>query len=434
MEQYIDLEIEKIIIPEGRYRKEMGDIPSLAASIKAHGLLNPIVVNETMVLIAGERRLTAHKLLGLTTIKTLVKKADEIQHRVYEIIENLHRKDFTWKESAVATEELHKMLSSQTKGQWSERNTAEKVGGSSGNISEYLNLAEALKDAPDIFEGCKSKEQALKALKKHKIDEAKAELQLRKSKTSFGEKARNCVFHGDCLVLLDRLPERTVDALISDPIYGINVFEQRFVNREACPSIYKEDYNDTTENFKKLLPALISKASKVLKKDAAVLMFCGFQHAQYLIDLWKVEGFSMDVIPAIWARNISGGRTNRPEKYFNRCYDMFIYGTRGELNLAKQGTGNVIECSAISSLDREHPSEKPVALMDELITRLCLPGYVILDPMCGVGSTLVAAVKRACMPIGFELDTKYYESAVANVAKAMKFKDAGQADLIGRKE
>ncbi len=434
MEQYVELEIDKSIIPTDRYRKEMGDIEALAASIKMHGLLTPIVVNESMRLIAGERRLTAHKLLGLTTIKTLIKKADDIQHRVYEIIENLHRKDFTWKESAVATEELHKMLSAQTPGKWSERNTAEKVGGSSGNISEYLNLAEALKDAPDIFEGCHSKEQALKALKKFKIDEAKAELQLRKSKTRFGDKARNCVFNGDCLELIGRLPERTVDALISDPIYGIDVFNQRFVNREAAPTIYKEVYNDSLENFQKLLPELISKSSKVLKENAAVLMFCGFQNAQYLTDLWKAEGFSMDVIPGIWARNLSGGRTNRPEKYFNRCYDMFIYGTRGELNLAKQGTGNVVECSAIASLDREHPSEKPILLMEELITRLCLPGYVILDPMCGTGATLVAAIKRACMPIGFELDPKYFEIAVANVAKAMQFKDAGQADLIGSKE
>lgn len=434
--EIIETEIDKISITQDRFRKEMGDINGLAESIKLNGLLVPIVINENKHLIAGERRLTACKLLQWKTIPARVMRANEIQHRIFEIIENIDRKDFTWQESVIATEELHKMLLAEHGAKWTIRKTADRMGIATayGEVAEHLQLAKALKEAPDVFEGCKSKFQALKALKKYAIDEAKAELMLRRTKSNFSEKARNMVFKGDCLQLMDRLPQKHVDFLISDPIYGVDFFKNKFINREVPQTFYKETFDDTKENFDIILPQLIKKASKVLKENSGVLMFCGFQNAQMLIDLWSAEGYNMDVLPGIWTRNVNAGRTNCPSRYFNRCYDMFVYGMRGEITMAHMGGGNVIEASSISTQEREHPSEKPIALMEELISRLCLPGYVVLDPMCGCGSTLVAALKRACIPIGFEIDETYYEKAVVNVVNALQFKDAGKADLIGRRE
>lgn len=79
---------------------------------------------------------------------------------------------------------------------------------------------------------------------------------------------------------------------------------------------------------------------------------------------------------------------------------------------------------------KDHPVEKPISLMEELITRLCLPGYVVLDPMCGSASTLVSAIKRGCNPIGFELDERYFNISIKNVSDALRMKDAGKADLV----
>ena len=69
--------IDAITIGE-RFRKELGDLKSLAASIDEVGLLHPVVVTLEGVLIAGQRRLEACKLLGKINIPVTVIALDEI--------------------------------------------------------------------------------------------------------------------------------------------------------------------------------------------------------------------------------------------------------------------------------------------------------------------------------------------------------------------
>lgn len=72
-------------------------LQELSESIKEHGLLQPIVVIEnsdgTFTLIAGERRLRAHKLANLEQIKAIVVDEDELKLRELALIENIQRDD-----------------------------------------------------------------------------------------------------------------------------------------------------------------------------------------------------------------------------------------------------------------------------------------------------------------------------------------------------
>jgi ParB family chromosome partitioning protein len=74
-----------------RHRRDMGDLAPLAKSIEEIGLLHPIVVDNRGVLIAGERRLQAYKLLGRTEIP--VTKVDLAEIARGELDENAIRKD-----------------------------------------------------------------------------------------------------------------------------------------------------------------------------------------------------------------------------------------------------------------------------------------------------------------------------------------------------
>lgn len=76
-----------------RVRKDLGDIASLAESIKRHGLLHPIVIKTDSTLVAGHRRLEAVKSLGWDEIMvTVIDVADLLSA---ERDENTERKDFT---------------------------------------------------------------------------------------------------------------------------------------------------------------------------------------------------------------------------------------------------------------------------------------------------------------------------------------------------
>jgi ParB family chromosome partitioning protein len=85
------LPITKIRV-RNRYRKKLGDIESLATSIKELGLLHPIVVRPDGRLIAGERRLAACKRLGWKTVPVTYVNLKEVVRG--EFAENAYRKDF----------------------------------------------------------------------------------------------------------------------------------------------------------------------------------------------------------------------------------------------------------------------------------------------------------------------------------------------------
>jgi hypothetical protein len=85
------LAINKIRV-RGRFRKNLGDTNSLAASIEEVGLLHPIVVRPDGRLIAGERRLAACRELGWTSVPVTFVDLKEVIRG--EFAENAHRKNF----------------------------------------------------------------------------------------------------------------------------------------------------------------------------------------------------------------------------------------------------------------------------------------------------------------------------------------------------
>lgn len=105
------LPLSEIIIGE-RTRKDMGDLKSLASSMRELGLLQPVVVTTGNHLIAGERRLRAAEMLGWQTIEATV--AESLQDLVKcieaETDENTCRKDFTPSEAVRAGERIAEAL------------------------------------------------------------------------------------------------------------------------------------------------------------------------------------------------------------------------------------------------------------------------------------------------------------------------------------
>ena len=86
----------KAITIKPRFRTKFIDIDKLAVSIDQLGLIQPIVLDENDVLIAGERRLKAHKLLKREEIEVrYMKDLSELEKKEIELEENIQRESFT---------------------------------------------------------------------------------------------------------------------------------------------------------------------------------------------------------------------------------------------------------------------------------------------------------------------------------------------------
>jgi ParB family chromosome partitioning protein len=105
----MQIPIEDIVVKK-RIRKDLGDITSLAESLKRFGQLSPIVISRKNVLIAGGRRLEAAKALGWRTINAVIMDAPgELTKLEIEIEENIQREGFTAGDIAEATKKIYRL-------------------------------------------------------------------------------------------------------------------------------------------------------------------------------------------------------------------------------------------------------------------------------------------------------------------------------------
>ena len=121
-----------------RNRFDEAETAELAASIELHGVLQPIVVRATAdggyELIAGERRLRAARIAGLTHIPAVVRESADGEQLELALVENLQRQDLNAIEEAAAYRELIDRFA------LSHEDVARKVGKSRVTISNALRL------------------------------------------------------------------------------------------------------------------------------------------------------------------------------------------------------------------------------------------------------------------------------------------------------
>jgi ParB family chromosome partitioning protein len=123
-------------------------LQQLAASIKRHGIIQPLVVTPLKDgkynLIAGERRWRAASLASLQTVPAIIRKRQELEQLELALIENVQRVDLNPLEQAVSIERLHEQFS------LSYESIAERLGKASStvhNIVRLLGLPEAARAA-----------------------------------------------------------------------------------------------------------------------------------------------------------------------------------------------------------------------------------------------------------------------------------------------
>lgn len=130
------IDIDRIVVSD-RIRKDFGDIQELADDIKENGLINPPVVNKEYVLLAGERRLRACKMLGWPQIEVRMMDTRDAEHELnIEISENDVRKGFTKSERVDYIKRLLRIEQAKAKENMS-------AGGQGREISHNLRSDEA---------------------------------------------------------------------------------------------------------------------------------------------------------------------------------------------------------------------------------------------------------------------------------------------------
>lgn len=411
------ISLSEIEVPAERQRSEIPDkhVAELVESILTDGLINPLVVDEQNRLVAGNCRLCALQAIaeqekpyyfagsivgpGQAPVTVTHQTDDKALYRI-ELEENIRRLDLSPIDRAAAIAKLHNMRVSENPAH-TQRDTAQELaeienhpspGSKEVEVSEALILSQ-FQDDPDVRKA-KTKSAALKIAKTKMQNEFLQSLGVAADATD----SEHTVYEGDCLEVMRGFEAHSFDGIVCDPPYGVSADsfgEQSFSLGHG--------YADSEEAALSLIRDLLSEGTRILRPSSAVYLFCDIRLWPRLADLARDAEYYVWPTPLIWYKGTTG-HCPRPGFGPKRVYEAILFATRGDKPTISTGC-DVISCQPVRA--KRHAAEKPVGLLEELLSWSFTPGDTILDPTAGSGSIIPAAQRAGIRATCIERDPKF---------------------------
>lgn len=245
---------------------------------------------------------------------------------------------------------------------------------------------------------------------------------------------RNDVFVGDCLELLRKLPDGSVDHCITDPPYNISGYDGKkkigWLNSNPTWTDSKK-FTKIDEEWDKFADAdyaaftleWLSEIKRVVRPNGNILVF-GSYHNIYQVGV-TLERLDLKINNSIiwYKRNAFPNITGR---MLCESTEQIVWAVNGSKKKATNWTFNYEDLKTLTDNGKQmrnmwdipmtpsserkfgkHPSQKPLRLSERLVRGFSNPGDLIIDPFLGSGSFLVAAQSLGRDFLGFERETEY---------------------------
>lgn len=425
------IKYSEIKIAANRQRKDFDPeaLTDLANSIQSVGLLHAPIMRETaggFVLVAGERRLRAMESLWImgegVRYNGVLYPENEVPYSTLgelspleaeeaELDENLKRRDLTWQERSEALGRLHALRVAQAIDAGESHVIADTVRevqdeGIVKSNFQTVRAAILLSDHLDnpVISGAKNERDALKALKREEDRERSTALAEQVGR-NFNSDSHQ-LHHTDCLDWLKGCPDNTFDVVLTDPPYGMNA--QAFGDGAGTQVNSVHGYQDTPQEWNRLMESFCRLAYKVAKPEAHAYIFCDFDRFHFLRTFMLKAGWDVFRTPLIVYKH-SSGRIPRPEHGPRRQWEMILYAIKGNKPVTAIYS-DVIPCKLEENLG--HGAAKPVELYVDLLRRSVRPGDSVLDAFAGTGTIFPAAHQCKVYATGLELSPEYYGISV----------------------
>lgn len=199
---------------------------------------------------------------------------------------------------------------------------------------------------------------------------------------------------GDCLEYMRTMPDGAVDAVVTDPPYGVG-------------------YSPSQNSAKAWRSKTFVGSVVVVGDDKPFdpVPFLAFP----VVVLFGANHFA-DKLPASSEWVIWDKRDGLPSNDFADCEMIYTNGS-GVARLYRHRWSGALRDSERGEA-RVHPTQKPLELMAWLIQRYTVPGATVFDPFMGSGTTGIACVRTGRNFIGCEIDPVHFSTAKSRIAKA----------------
>jgi hypothetical protein len=418
-----------IVNRDERQRKELIGIDELASSILRRGQLQPIVVTRDLVLIAGERRLTAIRKLAESNpdshfhVKVVFSdELDPAELQALELEENIKRVDLPWKDNCAAIYRYHTLQVDRDPA-WTMGKTAESLGISVSGISERISIAKELlagntmvANAPKLStaKGIVTRQNerkeaaqasqlmALISPKPIKADPDSSAQPEGGPPSSQPPSGTGFIINEDFKDWAQNYDSAKFNLIHCDFPYGVGMHKSDQGSGAAHGT-----YEDTPDIYWSLVETLLNHLDNFAEESAHLIFWFSMDYYEKTRELLGTR-FRVNPFPLVWHKSDGAGIIPDANRGPRRTYETAFFASRGDRKIVR-----AVANSVASPIHRgRHMSEKPQDVLRHFFRMVVDEHSSVLDPTCGSGSAIRAAVASgASRFLGLEINKEFADHA-----------------------
>lgn len=210
------------------------------------------------------------------------------------------------------------------------------------------------------------------------------------------------------------------NAYASNPAWYKDGDNQNGESDLAGKSFFDTDEDFRPAEFMHFCSTMLKKEPKEKGQSPCMIVFCAFDQQMYLIELAKRYGLN-NYINLVFRKNFSAQVLKANMKIVGNCeYGLVLYREKlPKFNNNGKMVFNCLDWPRESLYEKIHPTQKPVELLKTLIELFTDEGDVVIDPVAGSGSTLIAALLTKRKGYGFEIKKDFFTKAQAWITEEM---------------
>lgn len=430
--------IDDIFIPGGN-RDDFGDIRGLSTAMDDIGLIQPIAVKQLVdpalpqpekpyMLLAGERRIKALRLRGEKEVPASVFPhtiSDRFCKQI-KLYENVARLNLSPAEQDKHIADFHRAMqeehgTAQARDNaadgvepWRLADTAEYMGVSAAKVHSAIQIADAVDIAEELrakghegipdLKNAKSRQEITRTVNKIIKEAMKSEAAAKHAATlptdikSLQDRLISSYIISDFFALAPKIGSGTVSFIEADPPYGIGLDKTKDSNT------YVEVPEDKYTEF---INKLVTTCWRIAAPDAFLILWHDPYWEGMIASELKDAGWRIKRTKGIWVKDESSNQAT--DWNLSQNYEQFYVAVKGSPRLMKPARNAIFDFPCVPTHLKYHETERPIALIEELIDTFCPPDGRIVVPFLGSAKTLLAAANKKRTAIGCDLATNYKE-------------------------
>lgn len=215
------------------------------------------------------------------------------------------------------------------------------------------------------------------------------------------------VLNGDCLELIAKIPDNSIDLIVTDPPYKTITGGDSDGKNSTRPKGMLSGNRKLFTYQNNIKPTQwIPELFRVLKEGSHCYIFTNHLNMKDMLIESEKAGFKLHNI-LVWEKN-----NCTPSQFYMKNCEYILFLRKGKAKWINDigGSKTVHQYQNIIG-NKVHPTEKPVDLIRFYIENSSSENDLVFDPFMGSGSAGVAALNSGRNFIGFELDKEYFEIA-----------------------